>query len=195
MDGSWEAMAQNTRERMIAAALRLLATRGLQGASLAEVLDLAEAPRGSFYHHFPGGKDELIASAIAQAGGRSLTVLAGLDGEPPAVIAERFFASWRDLLIRSQFRAGCSVLAVTIAADSPELIERSASVFDAWQERLADLFAQGGLPRNLAEAHATTLIAVSEGAVVMSRAKAGIEPFDTVARHFTEQLRMIGTAD
>jgi TetR/AcrR family transcriptional repressor of lmrAB and yxaGH operons len=91
---------------MIAATLRLLATRGLQGASLAEVLELADAPRGSVYHHFPGGKDELVAEAMARAGIRSIDILDGLDGQSPAAVGERFFASWRELLTRSNYRAG-----------------------------------------------------------------------------------------
>lgn len=173
---------------MIAATLRLLATRGLQGASFAEILDLAGAPRGSVYHHFPGGKDELVAEAIALAGRRALTLLDGLDGQSPEEIAERFFASWRELLVRSGFRAGCSVLAVTVAADSAELIARSGTVFDAWRDRIAELFCAGGLPSVEAAARALTLIAVAEGAVVMSRAARDLAPFETIARTYLADL-------
>ena len=176
---------------MIAAALRLLATRGLQGASLAEILELADAPRGSVYHHFPGGKDELISAAVELAGRRSLDTLGGLDGQPPAVVADRFFAAWRELLIRSRFRAGCSVLAVTVAADSHELITRSGAVFDAWRDRLAELLSAGGMMSMDARRAATTLIAMSEGAVVMSRAAGSIEPLDIVAAQFRAQLQSI----
>jgi TetR/AcrR family transcriptional repressor of lmrAB and yxaGH operons len=178
----------DTRDRMIAATLRLLATRGLQGASLAEILQLAAAPRGSMYHHFPGGKDELVAEAIALAGSRALSALDGLDGMPPAAVAERFFASWRSLLVRTGFRAGCSVLAVTVAADSAALIARSGAVFDAWRDRLSTLFEGGGISRGAADAQATALIALSEGAVVMCRAERSIRPLDTVAAHFLAQL-------
>lgn len=184
-------MGRDTRERMIAAALRLLATRGLQGASLAEVLELADAPRGSFYHHFPAGKDELVAEAISRAGVRSIDILDGLDGQSPPAVAERFFTSWRELLIRSNYRAGCSVAAVTIATDSPDLLERAGSVLESWRARLADLFTQGGLSPAAADAQAVALIAVSEGAVVMSRAAASIEPLDIVAKATLDQLKAL----
>ncbi|MDQ4504492.1 TetR/AcrR family transcriptional regulator [Sinomonas sp. ASV322] len=185
-------MAKGTKDRMIAAAVRLLATRGLQGASLADILELANAPRGSVYHHFPGGKDELITAAVELAGRRSLEQLDGFDGRPPADVAERFFASWRELLVRTQYRSGCSVLAVTVAADSPELLDRSAHTFDVWQRRLADLFEHGGLSREAAKTYATTLIAVSEGAVVMCRAQRSTAPLDSVAQQFVTQLRSAG---
>ncbi|MFM9150088.1 MAG: TetR/AcrR family transcriptional regulator, partial [Solirubrobacterales bacterium] len=61
-------MTEKTREKMIGGAASLLSQRGLQGTSFSEVLELTDTPRGSIYHHFPGGKDELVAEAIALLG-------------------------------------------------------------------------------------------------------------------------------
>ncbi len=68
-------MAADTRDRMIAGAARLLAERGLQETSFSEVLELTGAPRGSIYHHFPDGKDQLIASAIDLAGSNAMAAI------------------------------------------------------------------------------------------------------------------------
>ena len=57
-------MKQASREQMIEGALSLLAKQGLQATSFSEVLKLTGAPRGSIYHHFPGGKDQLVAEAL-----------------------------------------------------------------------------------------------------------------------------------
>ena len=56
-------MGNETRATMIEGAIQLLATRGVHGASLLKVLEHTGAPRGSVYHHFPGGKEELILAA------------------------------------------------------------------------------------------------------------------------------------
>jgi TetR/AcrR family transcriptional regulator, lmrAB and yxaGH operons repressor len=53
---------------MITGAAQLLAERGLLASSFSEVLDRTGAPRGSIYHHFPGGKDELVSEAIRHVG-------------------------------------------------------------------------------------------------------------------------------
>jgi hypothetical protein len=82
---------------------------------------------------------------------------------------------------------GCAVLAVTVAARSDDLLDRAGAVFRSWRTRLADLLAAGGLPR--AEAFATTLIAATEGAVVLSRAERSLEPFDAVAGYLLDQAR------
>jgi TetR/AcrR family transcriptional repressor of lmrAB and yxaGH operons len=55
-----------TRERLLAAAIRLFQERGYHGAGLTEILAAAQAPKGSLYHHFPGGKPELAVVAIAR---------------------------------------------------------------------------------------------------------------------------------
>jgi TetR/AcrR family transcriptional repressor of lmrAB and yxaGH operons len=184
-------MAADTRARMIAATARLLAQRGLEGASLADVLEAAQAPRGSMYHHFPGGKDQLVGEALDLAGRRSLEHMDGLDGQSPEIIADRFLGGWRELLVRTQCRAGCAVLAVTMAADSDEVLGHADAVFASWIERLTVLFVAGGLPAASASDLATGLIAASEGAVAISRAQRDLRPFDVVARQLMEQVRAL----
>jgi TetR/AcrR family transcriptional repressor of lmrAB and yxaGH operons len=174
-------MATDTRVRMIEGAARLLAQRGLQETSFTQVLELTGAPRGSIYHHFPEGKDQLVASAIDLAGARAIRLIDGMAGASAIEVTTRFLGIWRLVLEKSNFQAGCSVLAVTIATDSADLLGHASSVFRAWRERLTTLLAQGGLDQGDAARFATTLIAGSEGAVVLGRAEQSLEPFDQVA--------------
>src|ERR1035438_1175343 len=108
-------MTRSVREQMVDSSVILLAKHGLDGTSFTEVLTASGAPRGSIYHHFPGGKDELIAAAIEVAGARAVALLSSFEGRGPVEIVDGFFAMWRAVLERSQFSAGCSVLAVTVA--------------------------------------------------------------------------------
>jgi hypothetical protein len=57
-------------------------------------------------------------------------------------------------------------------------LARAGEVFRTWQARLATLFTAAGVAG--AEGFATTLIAASEGAVVLSRAQRSFAPFDAV---------------
>jgi TetR/AcrR family transcriptional repressor of lmrAB and yxaGH operons len=61
-------MRDDVREKMVLGAMRLLATSGLEGVSFSTVLELTGAPRGSIYHHFPEGKNQLIGLAVGRAG-------------------------------------------------------------------------------------------------------------------------------
>jgi TetR/AcrR family transcriptional regulator, lmrAB and yxaGH operons repressor len=171
----------DARRRMIESAVTLLAVRGLQATAFSDVVAHSGAPRGSIYHHFPEGKDELVDAAIELAGDRALAVLDLVDGQPPKAVTTFFLDIWRRVLVRSGFRAGCAVLAVTVATDSPDLMDHAASVFRAWRGRLAELFVAGGVEASAAVRLAMTLVAASEGAIVVSRAERSLEPFELVA--------------
>src|SRR6202050_3425079 len=97
------------RARMVDAAVRLLATKGVEGTSFAEVLAATGTPRGSVYHHFPGGKPELVHAALDLASAHGLAAMDATRGQPPAAVLQRFLDLWRELLDRSPLPAGCAV--------------------------------------------------------------------------------------
>ncbi|WP_426592274.1 TetR/AcrR family transcriptional regulator [Cellulomonas sp. McL0617] len=184
-------MAGETKARMVDGAVRLLATQGTQGTSFADVLELTGAPRGSIYHHFPDGKDQLLAAAVDLAGARALGAVDGWVGRSPEEVTASFLGLWHAVLERSGLRAGCAVLAVTVSTGSPELLEHTAAVFRAWRTSLAALFSAGGLPDDDAAGFAATLVAASEGAVVVSRAEQSMEPFELVAGQLLGLVRRL----
>src|SRR5258708_5736486 len=118
-------------DQMIDGAIRPLAPQGVQAASFLEVLELTGAPRGSVYHHFPGGKDQLVGAAVDRAGARALHSLDGKQGASTEELTTVFLALWRELLVRSDCGAGCAVLAVTVATDSQELLQPARAAFSS----------------------------------------------------------------
>jgi TetR/AcrR family transcriptional repressor of lmrAB and yxaGH operons len=171
----------DARRKMIEGAVTLLALHGLEGTAFSDVLERSGAPRGSIYHHFPNGKEQLVKAAIELASERALGALDQLHGSPPKAVTEAFLDLWRAVLVRSNLRAGCAVLAVTVATDSPDLLDHAASIFRAWRGRIAELFVEGGMEDVAAARLAATLVAASEGAVVVSRAERSLEAFELVA--------------
>ena len=169
-------MTADVRSRMVDGAIRLLATRGLTGTSFSEVLEATGAPRGSIYHHFPGGKDELIGAAVDRSAQNAVALLDQRAGEPADRVAELFLDAWRLLLTRSGFEAGCALVAVTVDAETDALRERAAEAFTVWREHLAALLARGGLSEKAARRTATLLRAAGEGGGILSRATRELEP-------------------
>jgi TetR/AcrR family transcriptional regulator, lmrAB and yxaGH operons repressor len=186
-------MANDTRQNMIERTAALLSKKGLQGTSFTEVLEASGAPRGSLYHHFPGGKDELVMAAMEFAGARVIQALEGAKGLPADAVARQFFGAWRTILERSAFRSGCAVAAVTIATTSSELIDGAGAVFRTWRQRLGDLLAAGGVPEARATALAAAAIAICEGAVILCRAEQSLEPFDLVVEEEIHRITLAMT--
>jgi TetR/AcrR family transcriptional regulator, lmrAB and yxaGH operons repressor len=168
------------RARMVEGAARILATRGVEGTSFAEVLEATDSPRGSVYHHFPGGKPELIHAAMDLASERALTAMGDSRGQTAAVVVERFLSIWRALLERSQLTAGCAVIAVTVAASDGDLLDHAGAIFRTWTDHLTDLLEAGGTDGASARLFAATTIAAAEGAVALCRAERSMQPFDDV---------------
>lgn len=186
----------DARQRVVAAAAEMLARNGLNATSIREMAKRADAPLGSTYHHFPGGKRQMVSEAVAFAGAH---VAAGLDRHLQAGFVtglRGFLAMWRDILIRSDFRMGCPVMAAAVEEPVDDVAEdalnAAAQVFGEWEEKLvAALTAEGRDPASSVEL-ATLIVASVEGAVVLCRAQRSIVPFDRVAAKL-EQL-IAGTA-
>ena len=62
-------MNGSSRVSMISSAAALIGAHGLSGTSFSDVLADSGAPRGSIYHHFPGGKRQLAGSPTLERPG------------------------------------------------------------------------------------------------------------------------------
>ncbi|MFC4242155.1 TetR/AcrR family transcriptional regulator [Gryllotalpicola reticulitermitis] len=182
-------MAGDVRQRMVEGTVRLLARGGYHGTSFADVIGQTGAPRGSIYHHFPGGKDELVVAALELADAQALTALTNGDATTALGVVDQFIGMWRRLLVGTQFEAGCSVLGVTVSADTEVVLDRAAEVFRDWRGTLAARLEETGFEASEAGGFATLLIAATEGAVVMCRAARSVEPLETVADELRARAR------
>src|SRR6202162_4183210 len=81
----------DTRQRMIRTTARLMRLQGYAATGWRQVVAESATPWGSQFHHFPGGKEQLAAEAVALAGRRYEQLLrAALHGRHPAdAIASR----------------------------------------------------------------------------------------------------------
>jgi AcrR family transcriptional regulator len=166
----------------------LLATKGVEGTSFAEVLAATGSPRGSIYHHFPGGKSELLHAALDLVSSRGLAVMEQTRGRPAADVVEKFLSLWRQLLDGSELTAGCGVVAVTVAGSEVDLLDHARTIFRDWTSQLAGLLVAGGVEEVPAQRLAVMIIAATEGAVVLCRAERSREPFDAVAEVLMEMV-------
>jgi TetR/AcrR family transcriptional regulator, lmrAB and yxaGH operons repressor len=182
---------ESVRSNMVEGTVRLLATQGVEGTSFKEVLAEAGAPRGSVYHHFPGGKSELLHAALDRASERSLAAMEAFRGQSAPEVLERFLELWRALLDSSHLGAGCAVASVTIAGPAGDLLDHVGEIFRNWTSRLAELYIAGGMPESAAQRMSVITIAATEGAIVLSRAQRTRDPFDDVAGTLLDLIQEI----
>jgi TetR/AcrR family transcriptional repressor of lmrAB and yxaGH operons len=183
-------MPNDTRERMVAGAARAISRSGVDAMSLRVLADAEGVPLGSIYHFFPGGKAALVDEAVNHVGDRVTANIAATRGKGSEHIVRWVLHAWRRILVKSDFRAGCPVLAAAMAKDERHR-HAAQAVFDRWTAQLAEVLVGDGVPEDRAPALARTMIAALEGAVGLARAFGTIEPLDDVE---TELTRMVAGA-
>ena len=173
----------DARERYIEAAARLFRRRGYHGVGVAEIVAEAAAPRGSFYHHFPGGKEELAVEAVGAAGrfvarliDEAFDGAADLDAGRRA-LAERLGA----MLEASGWVDGCPVtgIASDTTGESEPLRAAVADTFERWRRRAAAHAVRLGFDEADAAAFAGRLLVEMEGAWIVARVLRSRAPFGT----------------
>lgn len=172
----------DTRQRMLLSAVDLLREEGAAGVTIDAVLAASGAPRGSVYHHFPGGRRQIVQEAAEFASSHMEKMLRS-DGESdPTMFAARFVEMWRETLVASNFRSGCPI--VGLLGDRRAGAEKSrstaASAFSRWEDALAASLTRSGWPDQEARDRAVLLIATIEGAVLMCQAEGSVRPLDRI---------------
>src|SRR5690242_8782881 len=104
----------DARERMVAGAADMIRRRGLNATSVRELAKHTKAPLGSTYHYFPGGKYDLAAEAVRWADDLTVRILTKELRAGPVAGLQAFLATWRNVVLDSDFHAGCPVLAVSV---------------------------------------------------------------------------------
>jgi TetR/AcrR family transcriptional repressor of lmrAB and yxaGH operons len=176
-------MGADSRASMVRSAAALIRTRGVSATSFSDVLANSGAPRGSIYHHFPNGKEQLAGEAIRWTSDRVLARQRACSATTPAGVLECFIDMWRQVVLASAGAEGCVVAGVAIdtAAGNSGLEDLVRATFQSWVGLLADQLAAAGVPAARAQPIATTTVAGMEGALILCRAERDIWPLETVA--------------
>lgn len=176
----------SSRQRLLDATVELLRTKGPTASGTLEILALADAPRGSFYHHFPNGKEQLVAEAIgltAAATEGAIAVALADRSVPLPRRVERMFTAVADALVIDDYRLGCGVAATVLdsSATSPSLRATTEAAFATWTSTLVAGLADAGIESEAAITLADTIVAGLEGATMLARARRDAAPLRHVA--------------
>ncbi|MGW6449850.1 TetR/AcrR family transcriptional regulator [Lentzea sp. NPDC055074] len=174
---------RGTKQRMLDSAVLLLRERGAAGVTVDAVLAHSGAPRGSVYHHFPGGRNEMVLGAVRQAGDYidAMVSEAAAEGDVQQLL-ERLVGFWKRSLTKTGYRAGCP--AAAMAMDSrdtvPDAVDVVREIFARWQGSIAEALSANGFEAHRAHRLATLVVSAVEGAIILCRAHRDLGPLDDV---------------
>ncbi|MFE5478303.1 TetR/AcrR family transcriptional regulator [Nocardia sp. NPDC056541] len=179
----------NTRQKMLGSAIELLRERGAAGVTVDAVLARSSAPRGSVYHHFPGGRAQIMTESLTLAGDTISALIEEAAERGAAGVLAGIAEFWTAILLTSDFEAGCPVVSVAVggAPEDRHLQPEVAAILQRWHDTLAVAIAAEGVAPARAERLATMAIASVEGAVILCRVHRSTTALDEVV----EELRVL----
>ena len=154
---------------MLPALAEVFREHGFEGASLALIGERTGLGKGSLYHFFPGGKEEMAAAVLAEIEGWfEAHIFHPLrEGEPQIAVPEMIRA------VDGYFRSGrrvCLVGAFALGDVRDRFGTAIRGYFAAWTDALAQALERAGRDEAAARDRAEDAVAAIQGALVLARA-------------------------
>jgi TetR/AcrR family transcriptional regulator, lmrAB and yxaGH operons repressor len=185
-----EPARRDGRDRLLNGARQLLAEKGYAGMELREVAERGNAPRGSIYHHFPGGKRQLAVEATELEGNEIRIALErALSERGLAATLTMFGEMFRRRVKDQPERLGCPVAAAALARpEDPALAAAATAAFQSWEAPIAAALREEGVGKEDAETFAGLVVSTVEGALVRARAAGDQAPLDSAVAGLRQAL-------
>jgi AcrR family transcriptional regulator len=180
------AMPAETKDRIVGAGAELFRRQGYTGTGVKQIVAEANAPFGSLYHFFPGGKEQLAAEVIRFSGGMyaQVVVEAIAPAKDPLHLVDLFFTGAAQHLRETNYEDACPIatVALEVASTSEPLRQATAEVFEGWIAGLAASLRSVGVPEDKSRELSVAMLLSLEGAFVLSRAGRTTEPLEVAGR-------------
>jgi AcrR family transcriptional regulator len=174
-----------TKDRILEASAVLFRRNGYTGTGLKQIVTTANAPFGSLYHFFPGGKEQLGAEVIRTSGMLYLQLFDIFFASAENLVSgvEAFFTSAAETLRETDYADACPIatVALEVASTNEPLRKATADVFTAWIDAGTKGLLKFGLTEQAARRFTIAVITSLEGAFVLSRALRSTEPLEAAS--------------
>jgi AcrR family transcriptional regulator len=192
-------LARSTREAILTAAAELMRRKGYGAVGMKDIATAAGYPIGSLYHHFRGGKVQIVREALVNAGAAYAQLIPTIvDAHTDLGEAvEAVFTQAAEDMAATGFANMCPVasIAAEVADTVEELRQASAEVFGGWLDGGTAYFSARGLPEQQARELTVTVVAALEGAFVLARTLRDTEPLLTAGRVLAPRYRGVSLTD
>jgi TetR/AcrR family transcriptional repressor of lmrAB and yxaGH operons len=182
----------STRDQIILATITLLEKQGYPATGLNEIVKTSGAPKGSLYHYFPDGKEQIVSEAVLYAGQilvqRMRAELAKY--ENPIQALYEYLQRLASKVEEKHFTAGnpLTIVAVEAAGSSERISSACQEVYAQIENVLQDKMISCGMTETKAFEQARLTLASLEGCIILSRVYRSADPLRTLAGHLQDSL-------
>lgn len=160
---------------LITAAAELFRKQGYAATGTAQILKRSGAPRGSLYHYFPDGKEQVAAAAIMMASKVLTTTIKEIteETETTADFLVAYAEKLGGWLEKSGYQDGNPVTTVVLETvpASATITREAQKSYDIWVARIAANLVKDNWPEERRQATAELILAALDGALIGARIK------------------------
>jgi AcrR family transcriptional regulator len=182
-----------TKDRILDVTAELFMRYGYTGTGLKQIVAQANAPFGSVYHFFPGGKEQLGDEVLRRSGQMYLELIEAVFAAAPDPVSgvADVFSGAAVVLRETDYADACPIatVALEVASSNDRLRRATAEVFTSWIERAAEIIGGAGIEPDRARSLAIALIELLEGGFMLSRALRDTEALDAAGAVATALVR------
>jgi TetR/AcrR family transcriptional repressor of lmrAB and yxaGH operons len=162
----------------------LLRRQGYHGTGLNQIVAEADAPKGSMYFHFPGGKEQLAAEAVIAEAERLDAYLARHQAATAIESVDAYVAAAARWLERSGYVDGCPIatIALELAAGSDRVGVACKDALELLTRRVAGWIEADGHDADVAHERAAMFYATYEGALMFARVSRSTAPLEQLRK-------------
>lgn len=181
----------NSKQTIIKSASDLIKLRGYFGAGIDEIRSEGRFSKGSLYHHFPGGKDEIIKAALeASADEYSEVFRKAMKGKGSAenglkAVVDVYIAEFR----KNGLKYGCPLASVAIdVSTGNEVLRRvCAAQFSYWINSAAAYLEYKNVKSEFRE-KAEKFVLMLEGSLILARVMKSDRPLRLMKKEIRKML-------
>ncbi|SEK33856.1 TetR/AcrR family transcriptional regulator [Paenibacillus sp. OK003] len=180
----------NARELIVSTAARLFFSQGYHATGLNQIIKESNTPKGSLYHYFPHGKEELALVCIQSANDHIMQkfeeTFAAHDNTADGI--QRFI---HDMAVETEAAGFTGFLpfsfwaAVETSCISQQLRIACQDVFAGWQQIITKHLILDGIGEKKAKEMGLLVISLMEGALIISLTNQDKQPLLTAADYLS----------
>lgn len=174
----------DTRSRILSSAFRLFRKHGYHGVGLNDILAAASAPKGSLYHHFPGGKEEIGVAVVAEITRGILALFGASRAKKTSTVLMQVGEQMSATIERTNHEI-CTLFTAFLAerSASPKLGEAVANAYSEMTLAIETRLKQDGFAARVARERAATVVMLLEGGAMIAQAQQSVAPFSLALKH------------
>ncbi|MFQ4138273.1 TetR/AcrR family transcriptional regulator [Nodosilinea sp. PGN35] len=168
--------------------LDLFRQYGYDGVSLSKISQATGLGKASLYHHFPGGKDDMVTTVL-DALDRWLqeTALEALESEGDALarltrMGDRIGAAY------SHGHRPCMLASLMLGSARDDFQPQVEGMVRRWMGAIAAVLTQAGMPASLAQERSEEALVAIQGALIVARSLNDAAVFERTMQRLPQQL-------